>query len=84
MKRLTRAQLEAPLQKIARALDEALREIHGQPVGFILMTFDFGENGHLAYCANAERDGAIKAVREWLARAEAGLDTDPPGPRGRS
>lgn len=52
-------------------------------MGFALFVFDFGERGNLAYCSNAEREDMIKTVEEWLAKQQAGLTTDPPGPRGQ-
>jgi hypothetical protein len=39
--------------------------------GFILLTFDFGQQGNLAYVSNAHRDDTIRALREWLARQGA-------------
>ncbi len=78
---LTRRELEASSRNIAGGMDRALTERHGKRVGFVLMLFDFGAQGTLAYISNAERDGMIGAVKEWLARQEAGLATDPPGPK---
>jgi len=84
--RITRRQLERPLQTLARQLDETLPALVGTEsrVGFILMLFDFGQGGNLAYVSNGDRAGTIAALREWLARAEVGLVTDPPGPPGEA
>jgi len=84
--KITRRQLERPLQQLARQLDETLPELVGtdRRVGFVLMLFDFGQGGNLAYVSNGDRAGTIAALREWLARAEVGLMTDPPGSPGEA
>lgn len=80
---IERRKLEAAAQQVASALDEALPKMLGvtERVGFMLLVFEFGPRGNLAYISNAQREAMITAVREWLARQEAGLTTDPPGPR---
>ncbi len=83
--KITRQQLRHDCMIIAPGLDQALAEKHGQRVGFVLMLFDFtderGGDGSLAYISNADRAGMIGAVKEWLARQEAGVTSDPPGPK---
>ncbi len=78
---IPRKQLDETCRLLAPRLDATLHAQHGVKTGFVLMVFDFGDGGHLAYVSNAQRDGMIGAVREWLARQEAGLMTDPPGPK---
>lgn len=80
---LTRKQLEAPLQHVARSLDQALPIMIGvqQQVGFALFVFNFGEGGNIAYVSNSSREDMVSAVKEWLVKQEAGLTTDPPGPK---
>jgi hypothetical protein len=78
------------LRAITRqALEQLSREllgyaIHklGKSIGVTLFVFDFGDRGNCAYISNSNRDDMIGVVKEWLAREEAGLATDPPGPRG--
>lgn len=77
----TRKQLERSCRTLAPMLDQGLASEHGERVGFVLMVFDFGDGGNLAYISNADRAGMISAVKEWLSRQEAGLATDPPGPK---
>jgi hypothetical protein len=77
----TRADLEAENRRLAGILDDYLKQRHGEAVGFTLFVFDFGDKGNIAYISNAQREDMIKATKEWLARLEAGLNTDPPGPR---
>lgn len=55
-------------------------------VGMTLFVFDMEEadrsdGGYLGYISNAKRESMIAAVKEWLALQEAGLTTDPAGPR---
>lgn len=38
--------------------------------GFALLIFDFGENGHMNWISNAEREDMIKAMKEFVARHE--------------
>ncbi len=78
-----RVKLEVAAQMVARAIDETLPRLIGTAdrVGFAVFVFDFGDGGNLAYCSNADRTTMISAVKEWLARQEAGLTTDPPGSR---
>jgi len=47
------------------------------------MLSEFHAGGYLAYVSNVNREDMIKTVKEWLARAESGLMTDPPGPRAK-
>jgi hypothetical protein len=77
----TRAELEAENRRLAKLLEDYLAERHGKRVGFTLFVFEFGAKGNLAYISNAQREDMITAAKEWLARLEAGLNTDPPGPR---
>lgn len=40
--------------------------------GFIVFAFPFETGGRMFYASNAQRDDAVKALREWLTHAEAG------------
>jgi hypothetical protein len=53
------------LQKIARNVQA---ELPGHHWGFILLCFPFGEGGECLYVANAHRDDAIQAMREFIAK----------------
>lgn len=75
----------AQLEQVSRELIGYLEHKFGrQTVGLALFVFEFGDRGNLAYISNSDRAGMIAAVKEWLGRVEAGLDTDPPGPRAAS
>jgi hypothetical protein len=58
---------ETHTAKVARQLKELLPP--GQ--GFVLITFDFGPGGNLAYVSNGDRNDVIRALREWLHRQGA-------------
>ena len=40
-------------------------------VGFVLLTFKFGDEGRVNYISNAEREGVVTAMKSFLARAES-------------
>ena len=75
--RRDRAEMEALSRQIAEALTEALPS----ELGFALLLFDFGEGGNLAWISNARREDMVRALREQLARFEAGMagERTPPG-----
>lgn len=62
--RAARLSLESECRDIGRIIGGTLPE----GVGFVLMMYDFGDRGSLAYIANGERDGCMKTIREWLTR----------------
>lgn len=81
----------SPTMITRTALEQLSREligyaIHklGKRIGVTLFVFELGDRGNCAYISNADRDDMIGVIREWLARQEAGLATDPPGPRGKA
>jgi hypothetical protein len=66
---------EAPeLEGIAIELAGQLREVLVRAgvvkrLGFVLMVFEYGQAGSLAYASTADRDDTSRALEEWLARA---------------
>ena len=54
------------LQNAARWLDKRLKRIAGEPYGFCLITFGFGEAGIASYVSNAERKEVIEALQVLL------------------
>jgi hypothetical protein len=81
---ITRQSLEAVTQVLASDLRARIEVAFGKKIGFCLLMFDMGEKGFISYASNAERDGMMNTLREVLATWEAGVMTDPPGPRGTS
>jgi len=72
------------LERESRNVMGYLEHVFGGKVGLSIFLFEFGSDKNLAYISNADRAGMIATVKEWLARVESGLDTDPPGPRAKS
>lgn len=77
------------LAEEAKVLMGYLQHKFGRDVGVTLFVFELGGNNNrdssnIAYISNADRAGMVDAIKEWLARLEAGLSTDPPGPRAKS
>jgi hypothetical protein len=35
-------------------------------MGFVLLMFDFGENGNMFYISDAQRDDVLKAMQEFI------------------
>lgn len=71
------------LERLSRELVGYAVHKLGPTIGIVLFVFEFGDRGNLAYISNAHRPDMIAAVKEWLARQEVGLTTDPPGPRAK-
>ena len=71
------------LERLSRELIGYAIHKLGKHVGVTLFVFEFGDRGNAAYISNADRADMIAVVKEWLAREEAGLVTDPPGPRAQ-
>ena len=75
------------MNRLAAALDEAFNgaKLPGIPrkpqVGFVLLTFNFGQidNGRVNYISNADRADMITAMKEFIARAEGRVTADQPG-----
>jgi hypothetical protein len=74
-----RIELEAAFEKtreqmkgIAKALDEVLRQLHGERMGFVISVFEFGAPGIGNYISNCRRGDAIEALRELADRLETG------------
>jgi len=66
------AALEGSARDVAKAIDEALQGRHGKRIGFALLVFSF--NGpELTWVSNAGRDDMLQALREFIAKSEAGM-----------
>jgi hypothetical protein len=73
------------LERVARNVAAYVKHELGEGVG-VAFVFDFGPPGHgnIAYVSTADRSDMIETIRAWLVNVEAGLATDPPGPRPKS
>lgn len=85
---MTRAELMDATRHLAPILDMTLRDVLGERTGFMLFLFDFadrqadGKHGSVAYISNGQRADIIGLLEEIKANLEAGLTTEPLGPRG--
>ena len=77
-------QFKEQMQGIAEVLDATFNpDTQNKTVGFILLTFEIGEEGRMNYMSNCVREDCICAMKEFVARAE-GLhieETQTPEPR---
>jgi len=81
----TRRELEQELPRMISALEDFLQDRFGVRMGLTLFLFELNkEPTSIAYISNAQREDMVQTVREWLARQEVGLVTDPPGQLVRS
>ena len=60
------------LREIAKEIDKRLPDHHG----FILLTFPFGDDptARCSYVAKADRQDAIRVMKEFIIKAGAGED----------
>ena len=54
----------------AARLVRAFRETLPPDVGCLVLTFDYGETGHMGYCSTGNRKDCIRLVREFLINFE--------------
>jgi hypothetical protein len=80
-----RHRLEEVATSLGKTLGRAIDAATGteDECGFALFVFTYGPGG-VAYISSANREDIVGLVREWCDRQEAGLDSDPLGPRGSS
>lgn len=81
---MNREDLNRYCRELAPDLDRALSISAGERVGFLLLLFDFGTKGSLAYISNAQRADMIDLLGEIRTYLEAGMTTEPRGSRGRA
>jgi hypothetical protein len=73
-KRPTQATLEAIVRDIGHTIAGAVKEaaaLEGAPIGFAFFLFDFGEDGSMAYAANARRPDVVALLEELAAKIRA-------------
>lgn len=54
--------LEESARKLGRVIGSGMPE----GVGFALIMFDFGKDGHLTWISNADRDDMLRALQEFM------------------
>jgi hypothetical protein len=70
-------QQEKQLRELAKMLDEALRAMYPERMGFALIVFEFHKPGISDYVSNAEREQMVTALRESADRLEKREDIPP-------
>lgn len=78
---ISRARLEAAAREALSLLQPMLTRLFGRRVGCTLFLFTY-DRGGTVYISTAVREDMIEIVKLWLAAQEAGLTTDPVGPKG--
>jgi hypothetical protein len=66
-------QFQRLMNTLAVVLDETFNgEVKGakRTVGFVLLSFNFGDKGRVNYISNADRDDVIATMKAFIARAE--------------
>ena len=58
------------LESLAAKVGGELKTKMPTGTGFIVLVFDFGEAGNLAYMSTCERREAIAVMREWIRKME--------------
>ena len=58
-------------EKMLKEIGTLLKQACPPGFGFQLLVFSFGSGGSMFYCSNAERDGMIAAMREFIQKFEA-------------
>lgn len=62
-----RPEVAAEMKDIGKAIANELPP----GFGFALFVFDFGGKGHISYMSNAQRPDMLRALKEFIANAEA-------------
>jgi hypothetical protein len=59
---------EEELVRVSRELGVLLDKQMPKGVGFMLMVFDFGQKGNLAYISNGVREDVVRVLQEFIAK----------------
>ncbi len=58
------------LEDLAKEVGRLIKDVMPKGVGFTLMIFTMGEGGWMTYLSSAERTTMIKAMKEFIEKAE--------------
>jgi hypothetical protein len=72
MSQNTKATVAKALRKIMKRAEKDLNRAHGRKAAVFVLTVPFGAGHDASYISNANRDDAVKALRETADRLEAG------------
>lgn len=70
----TQTQVRLILERQCRELADTITAKAPAGTAFIIFLADMGEGGNVSYVSNAERDGAVKLIHQWLDRQDANRD----------
>jgi hypothetical protein len=62
-----RPEVAKEMKHVAKAIEHQLPE----GFGFALFVFDFSPKGYISYMSNAQRPDMLRALKEFIANAEA-------------
>lgn len=62
-----RPEVASEMKHVGKAIAQQLPE----GFGFALFVFDFNAKGHISYMSNAARPDMLRALKEFIANAEA-------------
>lgn len=74
-------EIENTCADMGRLVNQIIRNkvepILGRKIGFTILMFDFGgtapDQEYMTYMSNADRDGMIEAMKEFIEKSEAGI-----------
>ncbi len=58
------------LEDLAKEVGRLIKDVMPKGVGFTLMIFTMGEGGWMTYLSSAERTTMIKAMKEFIEKAD--------------
>jgi len=61
---MRREKLEELLRPIAEIINMGLQQKAGERVGFVLLLFDFEQNGWFTYASNGNRADVVRLLKE--------------------
>jgi hypothetical protein len=67
--------MEKVNRDVGALIGKAIKQSGGQ-YGFALFMFSFGDGSEMTWISNAERADMIKALKEFISKAESGEDDE--------
>lgn len=58
------------MKGIGTLISDAIERHADRPMGFVLLTFDFGEGGRTSYISNVVREDVIEAMKKFIERQD--------------
>ena len=67
---LRQAILEKECHRIGRLIGSAINDDAPERYGFVLVLYNFGEDGDMSYISSGQREDCVQMLRELLAHLE--------------